>query len=127
MAATRLPSDLADLDVCDLETIGRVSGEPRMIEIWFAAAGPRLYLLSGGRDSSHWVRNVIANPRVRLHFPQRVFTGQARPIEGEADEHVARRALAAKYEGWREGRRLSQWARTSLPVAIDLDGEDPAP
>ena len=126
MAATRLPSDLADLDVCDLETIGRVSGEPRVIEMWFAGAGPRLYLLSGGRDNAHWVRNVIANPRVRLHFPERVFTGSARTIEGEPDEDAARRALATKYEGWREGRRLSRWARTSLPVAIDLDGEEHA-
>jgi hypothetical protein len=45
-------------------------------------------------------------------------------IEGEDDEQVARRALATKYEGWSEGRRLSGWARNSLPVAIDLVADD---
>jgi len=44
-------------------------------------------------------------------------------IEGEPDEMLARRLLAAKYQGWREGRLLSAWARTSLPVAIDLVAE----
>ena len=29
--------------------------------------------------------------------------------------------LAAKYQGWREGGRLSSWARTALPIAIDID------
>jgi deazaflavin-dependent oxidoreductase (nitroreductase family) len=121
MPDTRLPPDLAARDVCDLETIGRVSGEPRAVEIWFAAAGERLYLLAGGRDDAHWVRNVRANPRVRLLCGDRTFRGQAHVIEGESDEDVARKALATKYQGWREGRRLSDWARNSLPVAIDPD------
>ena len=116
----RLPPELAELDVVDLETVGRVSGRPRVVEIWFAAAGERLYLLSGGRDNAHWVRNVQADPAVRLHFGEQTFDGQAAVIEGDPDEDIARRALATKYQGWREGRRLSEWARTSLPVAIDL-------
>jgi len=28
--------------------------------------------------------------------------------------------LASKYQGWRKGRRMSEWARTALPVAIDI-------
>ncbi len=37
-----------------------------------------------------------------------------------AEDALARRLLAAKYQGWSEGRSLSAWARESLPVAIDL-------
>jgi hypothetical protein len=29
--------------------------------------------------------------------------------------------LAEKYQEWKEGKTLSDWARTALPVAIDLD------
>jgi hypothetical protein len=32
---------------------------------------------------------------------------------------MARRLLAAKYQGWREGRSLSGWARTAVPIAIE--------
>ena len=28
--------------------------------------------------------------------------------------------MAAKYQGWREGRPLSTWAREALCMAIDL-------
>ena len=115
---------LADLAVCDLRTIGRVSGEPREIEIWFAARGNRVYLLSGGRDGAHWVRNIQANPDVALRMDGRRFRGRARTIEGEPDEGVARQLLAAKYQGWTEDRALSAWARTSLPVAIDIVAEE---
>ena len=117
-----LQGDLAGRSVCALETIGRVSGQPREIEIWFAAhpEHDRIYVLSGGRDQAHWVRNLRRQPSVRVRIGATWFTGQASEIEGSADDALARRLLAAKYQGWREGRPLSSWARGSLPVAIDL-------
>jgi len=124
MSGTILPPDLAALDVFDLETVGRRSGEPRVTEIWFAGTGERLYLLAGGREEAHWVRNLQSNPSVRLHFGERTFRGRAMVIEGAPDEDLARRLLGAKYQGWHEGSRLSAWARTSLPVAIDVLSEE---
>jgi deazaflavin-dependent oxidoreductase (nitroreductase family) len=114
--------DLARLGVCDLETVGRVTGLPRRVEIWFAAdpERDRIYLLSGGRDRAHWVRNVRREPRVRVRFGDRWFEGHATQIDDGPDDALARRLLAAKYQGWVEGRPLSAWARGSLPVAIDL-------
>ncbi len=114
----------ARLAVCDLETIGRVSGRPRVIEIWFAAdpERDRIYMLSGGGDAAHWVRNIRARPEVRVRFGDRWVDGIASEIEGAPDEMLARRLLAAKYQGWSEGGPLSGWARRSLPVAIDLGG-----
>jgi hypothetical protein len=50
----------------------------------------------------------------------RTLEGRARTIEGDPAEPLARRLLAAKYQGWREGQRLSAWAAGSLPVEIDL-------
>lgn len=40
--------------------------------------------------------------------------------DADEDQRV-RRLLAAKYQDWREGRPLSGWARTALPVAIEVD------
>jgi deazaflavin-dependent oxidoreductase (nitroreductase family) len=117
-----LDAALARLDVCDMETVGRVSGRAHVVEMWFAAhpALDRLYMLSGGRDDADWVRNIRHNGRVRVRIGQRWLAGTAQLIEGDADEQLARRLLAAKYQGWAEGRALSNWARHSLPVAIDL-------
>jgi deazaflavin-dependent oxidoreductase (nitroreductase family) len=117
-----LGSELTRPAVCELETIGRRSGQPRRIEIWFAAdpERDRIYVLSGGRDRAHWVRNIRGDGRVRVRIGDRWFDGAAAEIEGGPDDGLARRLLAAKYQGWVSGASLSAWARESLPVAIDL-------
>lgn len=120
------PSDLlgahADDAVCHLQTIGRTSGRSRTIEIWFATDGDRVYLLAGGRDRAHWVRNLRLDPRVRIRIGGQTVEGNARVIEvGDPVDARARRLLAAKYQGWTDGAPLSSWAAGSLPVEIVLD------
>ena len=119
------PSELlaahADDGVCHLQTTGRTSGRPRTIEIWFATDGERIFMLAGGRDRAHWVRNLRAEPRVRLRIGGRTLDGLARVIDGESNDPVARRMQEAKYQRWREGSPLSAWAAGSLPIEITLD------
>ncbi|MGQ0608038.1 MAG: nitroreductase family deazaflavin-dependent oxidoreductase [Chloroflexota bacterium] len=118
--ADLLRSHLADA-VCHLQTVGRTSGRPRTIAIWFATDGERIYLLAGGRDRAHWVRNLRAEPHVRVRIGGQTVEGTARVIEGEAREPLARHLLAGKYQGWTEGAPLSSWAASSLPVEIVLE------
>ena len=113
-------SQLKDEDYCYLTTTGRVTGKPHEIEIWFGARGDTIYLLSGGGDKSDWVKNMRVQPQVRVRIEKRKFTGQARFDLDAEEESRVRRLLAGKYQGWREGRRLSEWARSALPVAIEL-------
>jgi deazaflavin-dependent oxidoreductase (nitroreductase family) len=112
----------AAASVCLLETIGRVSGHPRVIEIWFAAdpSRSRIYVLSGGRDHAHWVRNLRVRADVRVRLEGSWLAGRAHVVDDPAEDLAARHLVAAKYQGWHEGRGLSTWARESLPVAIDL-------
>ena len=105
--------------VCQLVTTGRRSGQPRSIEIWFAAAGDRVYMLSGGGEAAHWVQNLRRDPRVRLEIGGRTYEGRARVVQGEAADPVARATVAAKYGT----RGLEDWLRESLPVEIELIGE----
>jgi deazaflavin-dependent oxidoreductase (nitroreductase family) len=109
-----------DLDFCYLTTIGRKTGIERTVEIWFGLEGDTLYLLSGGGDSAHWVKNLRAEPRVEVKLGRKTYPGTARLVEARDEDGAARRLLAAKYQGWEPGKRLSSWARTSLVVAIDL-------
>jgi deazaflavin-dependent oxidoreductase (nitroreductase family) len=119
-----LDRQLADRPLCHLETIGRVTGRAHLVEMWFAPdpTHDRLYMMAGGRDEADWVRNVRHDGRVRIRLGRTWLTGRAAVIEGTADEPLVRRLLAAKYQGWREGRPLSEWAQEALPVAVELDG-----
>lgn len=117
--ASLLDDDLRAADECRLTTTGRKSGRPREIRIWFAAVGDRVFMLAGDREKAHWVRNLQADPTVRVAIRKRTFEGVGRPVEGDEDDPVARDAIAAKYgTKW-----LTRWLRESLPVRIDLERE----
>ena len=122
LASFAMPVDpsLASESYCYLTTTGRVSGEPREIEIWFGLDGDTLYMLSGGRDRSDWVKNLIREPEVRVRLGDRIFEGRARIVSGEDEDARARHLLLEKYSpGY--GGDLSEWGETALPVAVDLD------
>lgn len=117
----QLTAELSRQDYCYLTTQGRRSGKPHEIEIWFGTTGDSLYLLSGGGDSSDWVRNLKAQPQVTVRIGKQTFAAVARVVTDAAEEATARRLLAAKYYAWREGQPLNDWAATALPVALDLE------
>jgi deazaflavin-dependent oxidoreductase (nitroreductase family) len=118
--ATNPPPDLAAEEYCYLTTTGRVTGRPHEIEIWFGMRGSTLYFLSGGGEGSDWVKNLRANPAASVRIGEQTFQGLARGLEDGQEQALVRRLLAAKYQEWHEGQRLSSWARTALPVAIEL-------
>jgi len=114
---------LAEEEYCYLTTIGRVSGKPHRIEIWFALDGRTAFLLSGGTHNSDWVKNVKKEASVQVRIAKRSFRGRARVVTGAEEGQKARQLLAAKYYSWRPSRRLNSWARTALPIALDLEME----
>ena len=113
-------AEAADEDYCYLTTTGRVSGKPREIEVWFGLAGRTLYMLSGGRDRSDWVRNLRAQPRVSVRIGDVTGPGRARVVEERGEDERARELLFDKYAARYSGD-LADWRRTALPIAVDFD------
>lgn len=121
MTVAQLLDEHGGGSVCHLQTIGRTTGRPRTIEIWFATDGERIYMLAGGRERAHWVRNLQQDPRVRVRIGGHTVAGAARVVVDPDRDRLARQLLAAKYQGWADGAPLSSWASGSLPVEIELD------
>ena len=121
---TRLLLSLSSEDYCYLTTKGRVSGRPHEIEIWFGVHGNALYLLSGSGEGSDWVKNLLKEPAVTVRIKEHTFTGVARIVRVDEENTMASYMLAEKYQEWKEGKTLSDWARTALPVAIDIHNEE---
>jgi deazaflavin-dependent oxidoreductase (nitroreductase family) len=115
-----MDSDLIQEEYCYLTTTGRMSGHPHEIEIWFGLRDHTLYLLSGGREASDWVKNLLKNPAVTVRIAQQVFAGTARLVRDDEEESAARQIVARKYREMDDERTLSKWAQTALPVAVDL-------
>ena len=76
-------------------------------------------MLAGGGEDAHWVRNIQADPRVRVEIRGRTFEGRGRAVEGQDHDPVAREAIAAKYGT----KGLTAWLRDSLPVRIEFERE----
>jgi deazaflavin-dependent oxidoreductase (nitroreductase family) len=109
-----------------LTTIGRRTGRPHRIEMWFAVHDGRLYLMAGGRERADWVRNLLTEPRVTVELGAETHSGAARVLEaGTAEDYLARGLLVAKYRT--ADNSLENWRRTALPVMITLlrAAEDP--
>ena len=112
---------LADEDFAYLTTIGRRSGKQHTIEIWFALHDGRIYMVSGGGDRADWVKNLRKTPQTRVRIGTQSASATARILRtGTKEDELARQLLDGKYQAWREGKRLSSWARSALPVAIEL-------
>lgn len=112
-------NDVASEAFCYLTTRGRRTGDPHQIEIWFAANGSTIYLLSGGGERSDWVKNVVAEPEVRVRIRAHEFGGRGRIVEEPSEEEWARSALFDKYDAG-YGGDLTGWSRSALPIAVDL-------
>lgn len=112
----------ADEPYVYLTTTGRRSGRRHRIEIWFAVHDGRIYLMSGGRDRSDWVRNIRANPNVTVELAGRSHDGIAQFIGAEdPEDQLARELLVTKYA--RPGNELADWGHNSLPLVIDLSDD----
>lgn len=105
---------------CYLTTTGRVTGQPRRIEIWFAIDRDTLYMLSGGGDSSDWVKNLRRNPSVRVEIATGSFQGRARVVKDPTESERARALVHDKYAPGYRGD-LTSWRRRSLPIAVDFE------
>jgi deazaflavin-dependent oxidoreductase (nitroreductase family) len=106
-------------DFCYLTTIGRATGRPHTIEIWFALDRRTLYMLSGSHTSD-WVKNLLRTPDVTVRLGETTFAGRARVVAQDDEAALARRLVLAKYQS-RDSDDLSEWGRTALPVAVDLE------
>ncbi len=98
--------------VLDLTTVGRNSGQPRTIEIWFVVYQGRFYLFAEHGYGAHWVLNIQANPDVSVRVREQRFRARGRILNPDQDpvEWQTVADLVRQKYGWGEG----------LPVAIEV-------
>jgi deazaflavin-dependent oxidoreductase (nitroreductase family) len=66
-----------------LETTGRRSGEPRQVPVGKALEGETLWIVAEHGLRAGYVRNIQANPRVRVRSGRRWRAGTAQVLEDD--------------------------------------------
>ena|SRR5690242_10093625 len=97
--------DVADKQVLYLTTVGRKTGLPREIEIWFVVSCERLYLFAEIGEAAGWVKNIRSNPKVAVRIGEWQLSGTARVLDRHTDnklwDQVAE--IANRKYGWGDG------------------------
>jgi len=88
-----------------LTTSGWKSGNPHEIEIWYVPYNNCYYLISGGGEAAHWVKNILHSPQISFWVQGQIYKGLARPIDRAAEPELAvsiADLMQAKYK-WSDG------------------------
>jgi deazaflavin-dependent oxidoreductase (nitroreductase family) len=115
----RIQRALARDRTIDITTIGRKSGQPRRIEIWFYRAGGRVYL-SGSPGRRSWYANLLANPVFTFHLKGSVradLPARARPV---TDSGERRAVLTSILKDLRMERELEAWVSRSPLMEVEF-------
>ena len=104
----------------DITTLGRRSGEPHRIEIWFYRYDGRVFL-SGSPGRRDWYANLLANPEFTFHLKGSVqadLPARARPISDEAER---REVIAGILQELGRGYgRLEEWVGASPLAEVEF-------
>ena len=125
MIDERIAQALAHDRTIDITTIGRKSGQPRRIEIWFYRADGRIYL-SGGPGRRSWYANLLANPDFTFHLKGSVradLLARATPVTDPGE----RRAIFTRIlVDLQRSNDLDAWAAGSPLMEVEFKQEGPA-
>lgn len=104
--------DLSAVKFLYLTTTGRVTGQPREIEIWFVEVEEKFYILAEHFHKTQWVKNILRNPRVSVCIEGQTYEATARVLDEEKDSELWQLAQNLEREkyGWGDG----------LPVELTL-------
>ena len=125
--AQRVGEALARERRIDITTIGRQSGRPRRIEMWFHNLDGRIYL-TGSPGPRDWYANLVARPDFTFHLKESVaadLPARARPITDAAEQRaVLARILERLSRAGEPGRSrdLDTWVARSPLVEVTFPG-----
>jgi deazaflavin-dependent oxidoreductase (nitroreductase family) len=99
-----------------LETTGRRSGEPRRVPVTRLVEGDTLWIVTEHGRKAAYVRNIEANPRVRVRLGRRWRTGTAR-LTSEGNWRALQRRMPNKLNS----AMVRLMGTEHLTIRVDLD------
>lgn len=98
-----------------LETVGRRSGQPRQTPVGNGLQGDTFWIVAEHGERALYVKNLMANPRVRVMVDGRWRAGSARVLMD--DDPIARLSALDP----RTAAEIRRMGTSLLSVRVDLD------
>ena len=106
-----------------LETIGRRSGKRRRTPVTDGRDGDVFWIVAEHGRCAAYVRNIDADPRVRIKVGRRWHDGTAR-LAPEEDPLARLEVLRRNPRTWLNARTIERMGTELLTVRVDLAGGD---
>lgn len=106
-----------------LETKGRKSGFRRQTPVGGARPGPAFWVVAAQGKDSAYVKNLMAEPAVRVKVERSWYSGRAAVVPD--DDPLARHRQIVAANGWvgrADGVFFRASATTPISARVDLDG-----
>jgi deazaflavin-dependent oxidoreductase (nitroreductase family) len=107
--------------VIDMTTIGRASGQPRRLEMWFHNLDDQIYI-TGTPGTRDWYANLVANPAFTFHLKGSAtadLPAHATPITDAAERRGILSRILPRID--RPASDLDTWVAESPLVAVAFD------
>lgn len=104
--------------VAELTTIGRKSGKPRRTYVRAYRDRNKAYLVAIGGEHTLWLKNIRANPQIRLRFRRSTVEGFARDPRDDTEREAIRQAFCGKPHPFDYPENM--FHRTGLPTRAKI-------
>jgi deazaflavin-dependent oxidoreductase (nitroreductase family) len=103
-----------------LTTMGRRTGKPHTVEIWFALRDGKVYLSHEGKETD-WMKNIKKNGQVSFMIGGKSFKGNARYLDdGTGEAWTGKVALYEKYYGKATREVIEDWFSLSRLLIVEI-------
>ena len=111
--------DVSNIRSIYLTTIGRKTGKPHTVEVWFSYERGNVYLSHEGKYTD-WMKNIIKDGSIELKINNKKFKGIARIVQDEMTFDKAKNSLYLKYYGQADREVVDDWFSESTIIEVML-------
>jgi len=118
---TNVPPEILDTiskeKFAHLTTVGRKTGRPHTVEVWFSTAGQKIFLSHEG-DYTDWMRNLAKNKHVTIRIGRSSLEADAAILSRGEPKELGKRSLYEKYYGPASKPTIDDWFELSTIVEL---------
>jgi deazaflavin-dependent oxidoreductase (nitroreductase family) len=101
-----------------LTTVGRKTGKPHIVELWFSFADGKIFLSHEG-DYTDWMRNITHEARVQLRIGSLSLEADATIVSESSARELGKTSLYEKYYGPAPKATIDDWFELSTIIQLD--------
>ena len=101
-----------------LTTVGRKTGKPHRVELWFSLGAGKIFLSHEG-DYTDWMRNITKNRRVRIQIGRLDLEADATILKEGVSKELGKTSLYEKYYGPAPKATIEDWFELSTIIELN--------